>query len=68
MITFQRTNNDLLMSIDSLAEMPVVPVCPTLSDPAKSTNWSFDTITSSIFAGSIVSSVIVKIAWDLDDA
>lgn len=68
MMTFHRTNNDLLMSIDSFAEIPVVPVWPTLSEPAKSTNWSFDTITSSMLAGSIVSSVIVKIAWDLEDA
>lgn len=62
MITFHNTNRDLLMSIDSFAEIPVVPVCPTLSDPAKSTSYSFETTTSSMLAGSIVSRVIVKMA------
>jgi hypothetical protein len=52
------------MSIDSFAEIPVVPVYPTHSDPARSTSYNFETTTSSIFAGSIVSKVTVKIACE----
>ena len=67
-MTFHNTNKDLLMSIDSFAEIPVVPVYPTLSDPAKSTSYSLETTTSSIFPGSTVSKVTVNIAWDHEEA
>ena len=56
------------MSIDSLADIPVVPVAEIFSDPAKSTNYNLLVTTLSRLAGSTVSIVTVKIAWDLDEA
>jgi hypothetical protein len=38
LITWRRVNNDLLMSILSLANFPYVPVKPIRYDPAKSTS------------------------------
>jgi len=61
-MTFLKTNKLLLISILSLAVIPVVPVYPIHSDPARSTNYNFETTTSSMFPGSTVSIVIVKIA------
>lgn len=68
MITFLKTKRDLLISIDSLAEMPVVPVAEIFSEPAKSTSYNLLVTTLSRFEGSTVSIVTVKIAWDLEEA
>jgi hypothetical protein len=48
------------MSIDSFADIPVVPVAEIFSDPAKSTSYSLLVTTLSKFAGSTVSIVTVK--------
>lgn len=58
----------------SFAAWPVAPVKLVLSDPARSTNWSLLTTTFpysfrfilTIFWGSNASTVIVKMAWDLE--
>lgn len=47
--------------------IPVVPVAEIFSEPAKSTNYSFEVTTLSKFEGSTVSMVIVKIQCDLED-
>ena len=44
-MTLRRTWRDLLMSILSFACYPVVPVKLYFSEPAKSTSWSFETVT-----------------------
>ena len=67
-ITFLRTNRDLFISMDSLADTPVVPVADIFSDPAKSTSYNLLVTTLSKLAGSTVSIVIEKIAWDLEEA
>jgi hypothetical protein len=61
-MTFLNTNRDLLISIDSFAVYPVVPVADIFSDPAKSTSYSLLVTTLSRFDGSTVSIVIVNIA------
>lgn len=48
-MTFLRTNSDLLMSIDSLADRPVVPDADIFSEPAKSTSYSLLVTTFSRF-------------------
>ena len=55
------------MSIPSLAVRPVVPVAEIFSEPAKSTSCNFDVTTLSKLDGSTVSTVIVKMQWDLED-
>jgi hypothetical protein len=50
------------MSIDSLADTPVVPVAEIFSEPAKSTSWSLLVTTLSRLDGSTVSIVTVNIA------
>ncbi len=49
------------MSIDSLAILPSVPVCPILSDPAKSTNSNLEDVKFSPVILSIDSTRIVRI-------
>jgi hypothetical protein len=67
-MTFLNTNKDLLISIDSLAVVPVVPVAEIFSDPAKSTSYNLLVTTLSKLDGSTVSIVTVNIACDLDEA
>ena len=59
-------NNDLLISIDSFAILPSVPESAIRSLPAKSTNYSFETVSWAPSAENVLT-VIVKIVWDLDD-
>lgn len=67
-MTFLRLNRDLFISIDSFAVYPVVPEDDIFSDPARSTSCSLLVTTLSRLEGSTVSTVMVKIAWDLEEA
>lgn len=44
-MTSASTESDLLMCVPSLNALPVAPVWPDLSDPAKSTKFRMDTLT-----------------------
>lgn len=61
-MTFLKTKSDLLISMDSFADNPVVPDADIFSDPAKSTSCSLLVTTLSRLDGSTVSIVIEKIA------
>ena len=63
-MTLRRTWRDLLISILSFACYPVVPVRLYFSEPAKSTSWSFDTVTLTGSLKSCDSIVKLKILWD----
>ena len=65
-ITFLKTCNDLLISLASLACKPVVPVRLCFSDPAKSTNCSFETVILFGSYKSVDSMVRLKIQCDLE--
>ena len=67
-ITCRSVNNDLLMSIASLAARPVFPVWDYRSLPARSTSYNLDTTTFSTLELSVISSVSVNIACDLEEA
>ena len=67
-MTYLSVNSDLLISIASFAARPCAPVWLVLSLPAKSTSWSLLIMMLSTAALSIISSVNVKMACDLDDA
>ncbi len=60
-ITFLKVRRDWLISMDSFYAIPVVPDMPTLSEPARSTNYSLETTRLSVTL-SIDSKVKVKIA------
>lgn len=58
----------MLMSMASFAAKPVLPVCADLSLPARSTNCILLVITLSTAELSMISTLSVKMACDLDEA
>lgn len=65
-ITFLKTWSDLLISAASFACYPVVPVKLCFSEPARSTNYNFETVIRLGSFGSYDSIVKLKIQCDLE--
>mmetsp|Transcript_27883 Transcript_27883/g.93832 ORF Transcript_27883/g.93832 Transcript_27883/m.93832 type:complete len:364 (-) Transcript_27883:470-1561(-) len=63
-MTLPSASSDLLMPMPSLSRSPVAPVRLALSDPARSTRCSFETVRRPR-AASATSSLKVRIMWDL---
>lgn len=70
LITFPKDKRPKLMLMPSLRVDPVAPVFFNLSEPARSTKWNFEQIEPLFSYWSVIRSwrtVIVKIAWDLEE-
>ncbi len=66
--TYSRNESDLLINYASNKDFPSDPVFLVLSEPAKSTKWSLDTITFSDDSTlDLISKWTVKTQCDLDD-